>query len=531
MNYNQTKPSGQVLANKPSSSFSTFSSAASATSAATSRSGGSRLLFGEIDTSSDRSSELYASVCSFVLCESSTFLKFWLEDKCRETFLSCVPKRDLASLRLACHDFSVRAAPALFNDLSITFHSSTFTRPARLAALDRLGFYVKTLRFNFPHSAEMFLPPLVDPESGAELSFTYTPQIEAPTPRRPKYGDIGTTEILTRQWPTLFHAATNVPAFIRALSAFVNLSHLKISCPGYDCTQGYRRNTVDFALISLRIAVERNSLNALDSLTLSPIHPSGLLYLSPLLGHGATPRSASRWSRIQHLTIHANTIPSAAAVEGDPDYYKLLQTYVRNFQNNLTTFKFRWVGEKGPIPTQRVLMSANLPGEHSATEAAPNRSTPRRRRRELPALHFPRLQHVDLENMKATAADISTFVEAHKRTIEELNLESIELTDGDWDDALAPLTKRARARPSMDIADFPIMLSPTTLPAPMERIEVAPREANCRKSLRTSKWLSTKKKGRPPSAAQKVREGLLGCETQLRKVLRGSVFPWRSAQS
>ncbi|KAK3723269.1 hypothetical protein LTR37_001992 [Vermiconidia calcicola] len=530
MNCNHNKPSGHVLANKPSSSFSTFSSAASATSAATSRSGGSRLLFGEIDTSSDRSSELYASVCSFVLCESSTFLKFWLEDKCRETFLSCVPKRDLASLRLACHDFSVRAAPALFNDLSITFRSSTFTRPARLAALDRLGFYVKTLRFNFPHSAETFLPPLVDPETGAEMSFTYTPQIEAPTPRRPKYGDIGTTEILTRQWPTLFHAATNVPAFIRALSAFVNLSRLRISCPGHDYTQRYRRNTVDYALISLRIAVERNSLNALESLTLSPIHPSGLLYLSPLLGHGATPRSASRWSRIQHLTIHANTIPSAA-VEGDPDYYKLLQTYIRNFQNNLTTFKFRWVGEKGQIPTQRVLISANMPDGPPVTGAAHDRPAPLQRRRETPALHFPRLQHVDLENMKTTAADISTFVEAHKRTIEELNLESIELSEGDWDTALAPLTKRARARPSIDIADFPIMLSPTTLPAPMERIEVAHREVNGRKTLRMSSWLSTKNKGRPPSAARKVREGLLGCESQLRKVLRGSVFPWRSPQS
>jgi len=47
-----------VLANKPSSSFSTIS-AASATSAATSRSGGSRLLFGEIDLSSDRCMALY----------------------------------------------------------------------------------------------------------------------------------------------------------------------------------------------------------------------------------------------------------------------------------------------------------------------------------------------------------------------------------------------------------------------------------------------------------------------------------------
>ncbi|TKA62806.1 hypothetical protein B0A55_11248 [Friedmanniomyces simplex] len=178
-----------VLANKPSSSFSTVSSAASATSAATSRSGGSKLLFGEIDLSSDRSSESYASVCSFVLSDSGTFLKFWLEDKCRDTFLSHLPKDDLASLRLVGHDFGVRAAPALFSDLSITFKTGTFTRPARLAALDRLGFYVKTLRFSVPHTPETFLPPLVEPDTGEELSFTYTPQV-TPCAGRPKYGDI-----------------------------------------------------------------------------------------------------------------------------------------------------------------------------------------------------------------------------------------------------------------------------------------------------------------------------------------------------
>ena len=540
MNCKQDKPTGHVLASKPSAAFSTVSSAASATSAASSRSGGSRLLFGEIDTSSDRctrvcmpltpqtysnnhwtASESYASVCSFVLCDSSTFLKFWLEDKCRETFLTHVAKTDLASLRLACHDFSVRAAPALFNDLSIIFRTSTFTKPARLAALDRLGFYVKTLNFNLPHSTETFLPPLVDPETGAELSFTYTPLIEAPTAKRPKYGDIGTTEILTRQWPTLFHAATNVPAFIRAFSALVNLSHLKISCPGYDQSQRFRRSTVDFALISLRIAVERNSLNALESLTLSPIHPGGILYLSSLLGHGSTPRSASRWSRIRRLTIHAATLPSSGK-EGEPDYSKLLQTYIRNFQFNLTTLKFRWVREKDHIPIHQPVIPASLTGEQPGREG---QGSSLRERKGMRPLHFPKLQHAEFENVKATAADISTFVEAHKRTLAELNFEDVELAGGSWDQALAPLTKRARKpRLSEDTADIPIMLSPTSFPAPMERIDVAHQDANGRKSLRMSRWLSTRNKVRAPSAAKKVREGL---EEHLRKVFRGSSFPWR----
>ena len=465
-------------------------------------------------------------MCSFVLCESSTFLKFWLEDKCRETFLSHVPKNDLASLRLACHDFSVRAAPALFNDLSITFKTSTFTKPARLAALDRLGFYVKTLRFNIPHSSNTFLPPLVDPETGEELSFTYTPQVEPPTAQRPKYGDIGTTEILTRQWPTLFHAATNVPAFIRAFSAFINLSHLKISCPGYDQTQRFRRNIIDFALISLRIAVERNNLNALDSLTLSPIHPGGILYLAPLLGHGATPRSAGRWARVQRLTVHANALSSQQ--QGEPDYLKLLQTYLRNFQTNLRIFKFRWIGDKAPLPIQHSTTPTSISGQYPSSRPIEDTgSCSLRKRRGMQPLQFAKLRRAEFENITASSSDLGAFVELHKRTIGELNFEDVELTSGTWDEALAPLNKIAKPRCSEEQADIPIMLSPS-FPMPMERLEVAHQEANGRKSLRMSRWLPTRSKvTRAPSAARKVREGLLGCEEQLKRVFRGSAFPRR----
>jgi hypothetical protein len=480
-------------------------------------------------------SESYASVCSFVLCDSSTFLKFWLEDKCRDTFLSHLPRADLASLRLACHDFSVRAAPALFSHLNITFKARTFTKPARLAALDRLGFYVKTLDFRLPHSSETFLPPLVDPETGAELSFTYTPQVEASTMKKPKYGDLGTTEILTRQWPTLFHAATNVPAFIRAFSSFVNLSHLKISCPKYDKAQRFRRSTVDFALISLRIAVERTCLNALDTLTLSPIHPSGMLYLSPLLGYGATPRSASRWSRISNLTICAENLPPRRA-EGEPDYFTLLQTYLRNFQSNLTHFTFRWAGSKGEMPVARPVMSSSSSSAHSQhplhRQGGLANQQPLHQRRALPSMHFPKLRNVEFENVRATSAQVNAFVETHKSTISEVNFEDFELSSGNWEHALAPLTRVIKSPVcGSDVAEIPIMLSPRTgapLPSPMERVEFAQHEANGRKSLRMSRWLSSKNKGRTPVAARsRVRDGLLGCEEQLKKVLRGGVFQWR----
>ncbi|KAK0354697.1 hypothetical protein LTR02_008688 [Friedmanniomyces endolithicus] len=512
-----------VLANKPSSSF----SGGSATSAATSRSGGSKLLFGEIDLSSDRSSESYASVCSFVLSDSGTFLKFWLEDRCRDTFLSYLPKDDLSTLRLVGHDFSVRAAPALLSDLSITFKTGTFTRPAKLAALDRLGFYVKTLRFNVPHTQETFLPPLVEPDTGEELSFTYTPQV-MPSAGRPKYGDVGTTEILTRQYPALFHAATNVPAFVRAFSAFINLQHLQVCCPGYDESTRNRRSVVDFALISLRIAVERNCLNALDSLTLSPIHPGALQYLSPLMGYGATPRSARTWSRIQHLAVHVKSQPDTATC-GQHEHCKLLQTYLRTFQQNVTTLDFGWLGAAGPLPIQQPGQTSPTVQEHPANRVGAHvreqQSTPPHKTTQ--PLHFPKLRKLKVKNIASPATSIKAFALAHKQTIQELDLEDTELTAGTWDEALSPLTTRTRRRRTSHHACIPIMLSPSTLAAPllvpMERVDpyIAP---SGRPSMRLSKWFPGR--AGKPAAHRTVRQGLLGCEGQLKKVF-GGVLAWK----
>lgn len=304
----------------------------------------------------------------------------------------------------------MRAAPTLFQTLHITFRSTTFTKPARLAALDRLGFNVQRLTFNLPHSSQTFLAPLVDPQSGAELSFTYTPQIEAPTPKQPKYGDAGTNDILTRQWPALFHAATNVPAFIRAFSAFVDLSHLTVSCPGYDSSQRYRRSTVDFALISLRIAIERNDLNRLESLTLSPIHPDGLAYLLPRAGYGATPRSARTWSRIKRLAITMDSVTLSpfdhdCEVKEEPDHFKLLQTYLRNFQSNLTSLDFRWNGSKRGFPIRTA--------ERSAMTSTPST----RQRRQTPPLYFPNLSQATFHNIRTSASEIRNFAATHKRTV------------------------------------------------------------------------------------------------------------------
>ncbi|KAK0902344.1 hypothetical protein LTR57_019706 [Friedmanniomyces endolithicus] len=450
-------------------------------------------------------SESYASVCSFVLSDSGTFLKFWLEDRCRDTFLSYLPKDDLSTLRLVGHDFSVRAAPALLSDLSITFKTGTFTRPAKLAALDRLGFYVKTLRFNVPHTQETFLPPLVEPDTGEELSFTYTPQV-MPSAGRPKYGDVGTTEILTRQYPALFHAATNVPA--------------SYGLSPHSSTSNISRSAV--------LAVERNCLNALDSLTLSPIHPGALQYLSPLMGYGATPRSARTWSRIQHLAVHVKSQPDTATC-GQHEHCKLLQTYLRTFQQNVTTLDFGWLGAAGPLPIQQPGQTSPTVQEHPANRVGAHvreqQSTPPHKTTQ--PLHFPKLRKLKVKNIASPATSIKAFALAHKQTIQELDLEDTELTAGTWDEALSPLTTRTRRRRTSHHACIPIMLSPSTLAAPllvpMERVDpyIAP---SGRPSMRLSKWFPGR--AGKPAAHRTVRQGLLGCEGQLKKVF-GGVLAWK----
>ncbi|MCJ1245928.1 hypothetical protein MMC30_003132 [Trapelia coarctata] len=318
------------------------------------------------------------------MSSSSAFLQFWWTDKTRNNFLSCLPKEDLSSLRLACHDFGVRAAPLLFNDLAITFRPSTFTKPARMAALDRIGHHVRTLTFNMPHGPETFLPPLLDCVTGEEVTFTYQPYIQ---PKRssfsrlsaPTYGSWEMTDLLVKQYPPLFHAAANVSSFVRAFSAIPNLSHLKISCPDQEAAHRFRRSTVDYALISLRIAVERSPLPHLDTLSLLPIHPGAVLYLTPTMGFGARPNSQKRWRQIRKLNIRMDALPSVPSsrpttptavgqgtITMNNDHLKLLHSYLTTFSPTLTHFSFCWLSQTSPpspisIPTSALPKQAPPP--------------------------------------------------------------------------------------------------------------------------------------------------------------------------
>ncbi|KAF2139922.1 uncharacterized protein K452DRAFT_253560 [Aplosporella prunicola CBS 121167] len=482
-----------------------------------------KLLFGEIPSpieTPNTSLRSNNSLCNLVMSTSSAFLRFWLSDSCRDAFLAQVDKADLPAVRLVCHDLSTRAEPFLFEDMTITFRPSTFTRPARMEALERIGHHVHTLTFNLPHTSETFLPPLVDHTTGEERSFVYEPQIHKPSTligrvKQPKYGSWEMTDLLIQQYPPLFHAATNIPAFIRALTALSSISHLRLDCSGQDPTQRHRRSTVDYALISLRIAVERSPLYDLDTLTFSSMHPAGLLHLQPIMGLGGTPASLKRWAQIRTLAIHMDSFSFSDSSYNE--HLRMLHSYLRTFTPFLRSLFFRWRDEKGPSPLTLDLEPCLQP---DTTDDSDIRKTIG-----LHGLRFLKLRYMEIENSITDSSQISAFVSKHRHKLREFNFEDITLRSGDWDDALAPLTRMAEEwkNRTEEVMDVPLILSPVGLDHESISDSVEDQSITLGQ-MSLSKWLAKKKTSK---AASKAKEQLWGYEEHMRKFLRTSVFPWR----
>ncbi|KAI9708553.1 MAG: hypothetical protein M1828_002705 [Chrysothrix sp. TS-e1954] len=498
---------------KPSTSFSSSATSKSSRTATTSDCSRRDLLFGEIDNSGPPSVLSNNTICNLILSSNSSLLRFWLIDGVRDSFLSYLDKEDLIALRLVCHDFSAKVAERLFEQVQITFKQSTFTRPARIAALQRVGRHVKTLSFNAPHTPDTFLPPLIHPVTGEELSFMYTPQADIlPTPidkmKHAKYGSFETADLLVKQYPPLFHASTNVPSFIKAMNAMPNVQHLKVSCSSKEGMEVNHHSTVDYALISLRIAVERAPLDHLSSISYLPIHAAGLLYMQPLLGCNAPPGSMRRWTQIRKMNIQMQAVDGNLAARTDK--LRMLQTYLRNFAGTLTDFQFRWEGSKGPSP---ISLDTEPDYHYKDGDMADERQQPG-----FKALKFTVLNYMELHNAIMDATQISAFICQHRKTLEEFKFESIKLRTGDWDEALSPLSMISGndewKRKRIESMEVPLMLSPTGLSEQLIQQMARPVEKGARRS-RLGSWLS---QHRPTK----------GTSEQLKKILRASVCPWRT---
>ncbi|MCJ1454126.1 hypothetical protein MMC28_004476 [Mycoblastus sanguinarius] len=367
-----------------------------------------------------------------------------------------------------------------------------------------------------PHGPETFLPPLLDPVTGEETALIYEPYTQSTKDSAsrlsvPTYGSWEMTDMLVKQYSPLFHAAANVPSFIRAFSAIPNLKHLKISCPEQEPNQRYRRSIVDYALISLRIAVERSKLSSLDTLSLLSVHPGATLYLNPIMGFGATPSSVKRWKQIHKLTIYMDMV----CMSHPTDHLKLLHSYLHLFASTLTKFKFRWQGAKGPCPL-------SLGNEPCLQASSPRLACPKRCHLALRPLRFDRLRDMEVDNTILDASQISSFINTHRRTLRDFNFENTHLRSGTWDEALSPLTRISGddkwKEKSEEVMDVPIIFSPMDFEQ-----EQLNKVWNDHMKVRSSKPLHEVLH----KAGAKGRELLWGTEEHMRKFLRTSVFSWR----
>ncbi|KAG5656366.1 hypothetical protein KAF25_004642 [Fusarium avenaceum] len=412
------------------------------------------------------------------------FLAVLRSEHIKNALLPHLSTTDLCNIRQSSSACCNLLTKRLFTRIHISFSASTFTKSARVAALARIGHHVEHLTFYFPHSDATFLPPLVHPVSGNEICFLYTPHTSMGSVlSRPKYANAELGDILTQQYPPLFHAATNVPSFINAMRNFTNMRHLTIRCPGQDPRERYRRDTVDYALISLRISLERAPLEKLHKLSLSQLHPAAFNYLRHVNGFGTVPSAGRRWRQINRLSISVDAWDFYGTAPGR-DHLKIMDEYIRNLAPNLDKFAFTWLGRKGPCPVALAADPLFAPPRasrklfHEVTSPmSPLPETPGKG-----AIYFPKLRYLQVRNAVMNAPQLSHLINSHRPTVKEFDFESVVLSDnGNWDDVLAPIDTDdswSRSNSMAAPSEYSLVTSPSSehLPSPSAAVTAASRE-------------------------------------------------------
>ncbi|KAI0406003.1 hypothetical protein F4802DRAFT_606527 [Xylaria palmicola] len=369
------------------------------------------------------------------------FYCLWQDSRIREALFEELPKEDICNVRLASSACCNLVTKRLFLRTHLTFTANSFTRQPKIQALSRIGHYIEHLTFYFPHSNATFLPPLIHPQSGREISFLYTPHTSMGSVlERPKFANEGLGEILTSQYPPLFHAASNVPSFINAMKHLINIRHLTIKTPGQDPKERYRRDIVDYALISLRVALERAPMKKLNKLSLS-VHPSAFLYLRPVQGFGCSPSAGRRWKQIRKMHINVDAWDFYGPSPG-LDHLKIIQDFLHNYSASLEKLSFTWYGRKGPCPIALAADPLFAPPRNSlklyrelTSPMSPLPPVPPRK-----PVVFRKLRYLAVRNTTMNAAQVADLVASHQHCVREFDFEnSVLISDGSWDDALAPL--------------------------------------------------------------------------------------------
>ncbi|KAH6652752.1 hypothetical protein BKA67DRAFT_567457 [Truncatella angustata] len=370
------------------------------------------------------------------------FFCLWQDDTIREQLFELLHNEDICNVRLASSACCNLVTKRLFLRTHLTFTANTFTKQSRVQALSRIGHHIEHLTFFFPHSDATFLPPLIHPETGREISFLYTPHTSmASVLARPKFANTELGDILTQQYPPLFHAASNVPSFINAMKHLPNMRHMTIKTPGQTPKERYRRDIVDYALISLRISLERAPLKKLMKLSLSSIHPSAFAYLRHVPGFGCTPSAGRRWKQIRKLHISVESWDFYGPSPG-LDHLKVIDDYIRNFSECLEKFTFAWLGRKGPCPVSLASDPLFAPPRNTqklfnevTSPMSPLPPTPGRK-----PIRFRKLKTLSIRNATMNAPQVAELVADHQHSVREFDFENVVLiNDGSWDEALSPL--------------------------------------------------------------------------------------------
>jgi len=466
---------------------------------------------------------------------SASFANLWRDDIIRQGLLSQAQRDDLRALRLVAKDFARDVAPVLFKSIRVHFSTNAFTRRARMSALDRIGVHVRELAFSMPHHVDTFLPPLLMPGTLEEVKFTYEPRLSLSRPSSSssstasscysscsstassKYGSWEMNDLLVKHYPPLFHAATDVESFLRAFIAMPNLRHLHASCPGQPSGQRYRRDIVDYALVSLRLAIETANPTQLESLELAPIHPGAMLHLRPQTSIGSSPASTRVWRRIKTLRIEMDSFEYGR--DQPSDHLKILHSYLGSLRA-LENLQFQWQGAKGPCPLSLHIEPCTArPTSLDCSNACPDSSA----KSAFRPLKFRHLKTMHLTNASLDANQASAFIMSHRKVLYEFEFEKCHLRSGTWDDALAPLTARMHKtnarkgeKPKQEeVMDVPIMLSPLDEKAELiDRVDEPLWEDVFRKSrhLQALRKVSSRTKDLVPQ--------------QVRKLLRSARVAW-----
>ena len=416
------------------------------------------------------------------------FIAVLRSERTQEQLFSHLANGDIGSLRQASTACCNLVTKRLFTRIQVSFTSTTFTKSSRVAALARIGHHVEHLTFFMAHSEATFLPPLVHPLTGQEISFLYTPHTSMGSVlTRPKYANSELGDILTQQYPPLFHAATNVASFINAFRALPNMRHLTVRCPGQDASERYRRSIVDYALISLRIAVERCDLAQLRKLSLSCVHASAFSYLRHSHGFGTVPSATRRWRQIRKLYISVEAWDFAGASPGH-DHLKIMDDYVRFFAPRLEKFSFSWTGgRRGPCAVA-LSSDALFAPPRSSQKLFHEVTSPMSPLPTLPPrapIHFPVLRYLQIRNTAVNAPQVSALIKAHRKTVKEFSFENVVLAggssaSGSWNDALAPLDRDDSWSRSSVVAEsecsFVSNESSDSLPFASAAVQAASRE-------------------------------------------------------